>query len=97
MLPLGALIVGLFAVAVPVILLLSIWAGVTAWRLLFPEEPMPMDPVARRRRATDRGAFVPVRLRDILDDQRARQSVTPDGGLPDATHPLDADLWLRRN
>lgn len=93
---LGALIVGLFAVAVPAILLMAVWAGVTALRLLFPEEPLPLDPVARRRRKTERGEFVPVRLRDILDDQRARQSVAPDGHLPEGP-PSAGDLWLRRN
>lgn len=96
MLPLGALIAGFFAVAVPVILLISVWATVTAWRLLFPEEPTPMDPVARRRLATEQGDFVPVRLRDIVDDQRARQAVIAEGTMPDA-HPFEADLWLRRN
>lgn len=96
MLPIGALIAGFFAVAVPAILLLSVWAAVTAWRLLFPDEPAPMDPVSRRRRATAQGEFVPVRLRDIVEDQRARQSVATDGDLPDG-HPLAEDLWLRRN
>ena len=95
MLPLGALIVGFFAVAVPAILLMSIWAGVTAWRLLFPSEPTPADPVYHRRTA-QHGDFVPVRLRDILDDQRARQSVSSDGPLADV-HPLEETLWLRRN
>ncbi len=94
--PLGALIAGFFLVALPAILLMSIWASVTAWRLLFPNEPTPMDPVARRRQATERGAFVPVRLRDIVDDQRARQSVVAERDLPE-TPSLDSDLWLRRN
>ena len=100
MLPLGALIVGLFAVAVPAIILMSVWAGVTALRLLFPEEPLPFDPAARRRRAAQKGEFVPVRLRDILEDQQARQSVAARAArgehVPDA-HPLADDLWLRRN
>lgn len=98
--PLGALIVGLFAVAVPAIILMSVWAGVTALRLLFPEEPLPFDPSARRQRATQKGEFVPVRLRDILEDQQARQAVAAravrDETVPE-THPLADDLWLRRN
>ena len=104
--PLGALIVGLFAVAVPAIILMSVWAGVTALRLLFPEEPLPFDPASRRRRATLKGEFVPVRLRDILEDQQARQSVAArmarerdaagEHPLTDG-HPLADDLWLRRN
>ena len=95
MLPLGALIVGFFAVAVPAILLMSIWAGVTAWRLLFPDEPTPATPLGYQRTAQHED-FVPVRLRDIVEDQRARQSVPSDGSLPD-WNPLDGDLWLRRN
>ena len=100
MLPVGALIVGLFAVAVPAIILMSVWAGVTALRVLFPEEPLPFDPASRRQRAAERGEFVPVRLRDILEDQQARQAararVPRDGDAPDG-HPLAEDLWLRRN
>ncbi len=97
MLPVGALIVGLFAVAVPAIILMSVWAGVTALRLLFPEGPLPSEPDALRRRAATRGDSVPVRLRDILEDQQARQSVVARGDdLPDG-HPLADDLWLRRN
>ena len=95
MLPLGALIVGFFAVAVPAILLMSIWAGVTAWRLLFPDEPSPAER-AHHRRTAQHGDFVPVRLRDIVEDQRARQSVPSDGSVPE-WHPLEGDLWLRRN
>ena len=97
MLPVGALLVGLFAVAVPAVVLMSVWAGVTALRLLFPEEPLPSEPSARRRRAAEEGEFVPVRLRDILEDQQARQSVaTRSGDLPEI-HPFAEDLWLRRN
>lgn len=98
--PLGALIVGLFAVAVPAIILMSVWAGVTALRLLFPEEPLPSDPAARRRRAAGGGEFVPVRLRDILEDQQARHRVgarARPGGPVAEGHPLADDLWLRRN
>jgi hypothetical protein len=109
MLPLGAnVFVVFFVVAIPAILLMAVWAGVTAFRILFPDEPLPMDPVSRRRRLTARGESVPVRLRDILDDQRARQAVGTHPTVPDetaeadtprgpATHPLFADLWLRRN
>lgn len=96
MLPLSAFIAGFFVVAIPAMLLMSIWASVTAWQMLFPSEPTPRDPAARRRQATERGAFVPVRVRDIVDDQRARQSVMPGANLPDV-HPWADDLWLRRN
>ena len=53
--PLGAAVTAFFFVAVPAILLMSVWAGVTAFRILFPEESLPFDPASRRRRATDRG------------------------------------------
>lgn len=104
MLPLGAVVVAFFVVAVPAILLMSVWAGVTAFRILFPDDALPLDPVARRQRRTARGESVPVRLRDIMDDQRARQAVAPKPTVPDApetgsraSHPLFDDLWLRRN
>ena len=96
-LPVGALIVGLFAVAVPAIILMSVWAGVTALRLLFPEDALPTDPAARRRRAAADGEFVPVRLRDIIEDQQARRSVAVRAGEGPDGHPLFDDLWLRRN
>ncbi|MAQ93220.1 hypothetical protein B1759_07640 [Rubrivirga sp. SAORIC476] len=100
--------VAFFAVTIPTILLLAVWAGVTAFRILFPDEALPMDAVSRRRRLAARGESVPVRLRDIMDDQRARQAVGSFPVLPgDAseprpvdrpeTNPLFADLWLRRN
>ncbi|WP_420456495.1 hypothetical protein [Rubrivirga sp.] len=102
--PLGAIFVAFFAVAVPAILLMAVWAGVTAFRILFPDEPLPLDPVARRRRLAARGESVPVRLRDIMEDERARQAtsaaerVVPRGTPPSPrTHPLFDDLWLRRN
>ncbi len=105
MLPLGAIVVAIFAVAVPVILLLAVWAGVTAFRILFPDEPLPFAPAPQRR--VGHGEGVPVRLRDIVENERARQAVAatertepaPDGSRPakPRPHPLFEDLWLRRN
>ncbi len=102
--PLGALFVAFFVVAIPAILLMSVWAGVTAFRILFPDDPLPLDPAARRRRRTARGESVPVRLRDIIEDERARQSVAGaervvlrPGSPSPRTHPMFDDLWLRRN
>ncbi|WP_412068518.1 hypothetical protein [Rubrivirga sp. IMCC43871] len=103
MLPLGAAFVLFFWVAVPAILLMAVWAGVTAFRILYPDDVMPFDPVDRRRRASARGEARPVKLRDILEDERARQAkprqrVAP-GGPPQAPgrSALTEDLWLRRN
>lgn len=104
-LPLGALVTGFVLVAVPVLILVAVWAVVTMCRLLFPERPLPFEPVARRRRAALRGESVPVRLRDILEDQAQRQAAaaqaadrteSEEAAAP-ATHPLFDDLWLRRN
>lgn len=100
--------VAFFAVTIPTILLLAVWAGVTAFRILFPDEVLPTDAAARRRRLAARGESVPVRLRDIMDDQRARQAIGAFPVLPDQAsearpvdrpepNPLFADLWLRRN
>lgn len=100
LLPLGALVTGFFLVAIPTVLLMTVWTVVTIARILFPEKPLPFDASARRQRATLRGESVPVRLRDILEDQARQPARTPrvegDPALPE-THPLFDDLWLRRN
>ena len=88
----------LFAVTVPAVLLMTVWAGVAAFRLLFPEDALPFDPAARRQRARARGEAVPVRVRDILEDEAARHAVPArPGDAGPATNPLFDDLWLRRN
>lgn len=99
-LPLGAIVTGFVLVALPTALLMMVWTVVTVLRILFPERPLPFDAAARRQRATLRGESVPVRLRDILEDQARQRVPAPpaegDGGLPER-HPLADDLWLRRN
>ena len=102
-LPLGALITGFVLLAVPTIILMGVWTAVTVARILFPERPLPFDAPARRQRRTLRGEAVPVRLRDIMEDQALRQAhraeapvERPEGGPP-APHPLFDDLWVRRN
>ncbi len=103
MLPLGAAVLVFIWVAVPAILLMAVWAGVTAFRILYPDDALPFDPVDRRRRAAARGESRPVKLRDILDDERARharprQRVAPGGPPPSpGRSALTEDLWLRRN
>lgn len=90
-----------FLVAIPVIVLVAVWAAVTMVRILFPERPLPFEAAARRQRATLEGRAVSVRLRDILEDQAHRQAATASGtGQPEgseAPHPLVADLWAQRN
>ena len=102
-LPLGALITGFFLLAVPTIILMGVWTAVTVARILFPERPLPFDATVRRQRRTLRGEAVPVRLRDILEDQVLRQArraeapvERPSDEAP-APHPLFDDLWARRN
>jgi hypothetical protein len=100
-LPLAALVTGFFLVAIPTLVLMAVWTAVTVARILFPERPLPFDGSQRRRRRTLQGEAVPVRLRDILEDQALRQSqgapVERQPGEGPAVHPLFDDLWLRRN
>ena len=99
-LPLGALIAGFFVVVVPVVILMTVWACVTMVRILFPERPLPFEAAALRQRATTRGEAVPVRLRDIIEDQSLRHTEAAPAGDPEAVaprHPFADDLWLRRN
>ena len=104
LLPLGALVTGFFLVAIPTVLIMTVWTIVTVVRILFPERPLPFDGVSRRERAAARGESVPVRLRDILEDQERRRlaqpvrAPRPDGEPAEPEpHPLFDDLWLRRN
>lgn len=99
-LPTGALIAGFFLVALPIIILMAVWAGITMVRILFPEKPLPFEAAARRHRATMRGETRPVRLRDIIEDEaRRRAEPTAVGGAEAGPprHPFVDDLWLRRN
>lgn len=97
MLPIGALFVAFFAVAVPVILLMTVWAGVMAFKLLFPEDALPPRVPSAKEKAVMGGAFRPVRVRDIVEDQDARREVAArERGLTEV-NPLFEDLWLRRN
>ena len=67
------------AIAVPVLFFMLTWAAVTAYRLIFPEEPLPLqkDPVVVRQVATARGESVPVGAREIREDQRQYLSEHP--------------------
>lgn len=103
--PVGALFVAFFAVAVPAILLMAVWAAVTALRILFPERSLPYDSSARRH-PLGSGIGTPVRLHDILENEKARRARTAaarvEGDREAAArgpraHPLAEDLWMRRN
>ena len=67
------------AFAIPVLFFMLTWAFVTAYRLLFPEEPRPpqKDPVVVRKVAAAQGQYVPVGAREIREDQRQYLSEHP--------------------
>lgn len=90
--------------AVPSAVFVAVWAVVMAYRILFPERPLPFLPngSAQREAARARGEAVPVGFREIHDDLRrhARHVAVPRrsyaGEEPDA-EPWKEDLWRRRN
>ena len=102
-----AAVAGFALVVGPILLLATIWAVITTIRILFPEQPLPLDGPSRRERALRRGTSVPVHLRDILEDEarrRTRVKAAPtSAGVEEAATPvaprrsLTEDLWLRRN
>ena len=78
------------------------WTFVTACRILFPEEPLPLeqDPAVRRARVAAAGARLPVGTREIREDQRRRVQAryTFATGISDGLPPCwQEDLRLRRN
>ncbi len=94
------------AVAVPIFFFMAVWVIVTVYRVLVPEEPLPLekDRVVVRKVATAQGEYVPVGARDIREDQRHYYTEHPpvpyayvygeSEGFPEY---WDKDLWLRRN
>ena len=85
---------GFLLVVAPVIVLVGVWAVVTAVRILRPEAPL--RPVARRDAV--------VHVRQIVDEQRRQPApvvpprVAAVEGEPDArAEALAEALWARRN
>lgn len=91
----------------PLVFFLVTWGITTAYRVYFPDEPLPFeeDPVMERERMTQRGEGVRVGVREIRADQRRkrRKKATQPSynyawggsdGFPDA---WEEDLWRRRN
>ena len=103
--PVAAIATGFVLVAVPLVILMVIWTLVTMWRVVFPDDELPFDRGAGRERARRRGEAVPVRLADIMEEQRVRPvwPVMPrrarvEAEVADGTEgPLQQDLWRRRN
>lgn len=91
----------------PLIFFLVTWAIATAYRLYFPERPLPFeqDPVMKRRRATANGRSVAVGLREIRADERQRRREATRqhhyhyawGGSDGFPEEWEEDLWHRRN
>lgn len=99
--PVAAVETGLFLLASPIILTMMIWGLITAVRILYPEKPLPSLRPARSRR---HGEAAPVRLRQIVADQRKRAApvlpprVATVEGEPDARiEQITEALWARRN
>ena len=98
--PVAAIETGLFLFAAPLILMMAIWGFITAVRILYPEKPLPGVRRARLRR----GEAAPVRLRQIVEQQRRDPApvlpprVPTVGGEPDArVEAITEALWARRN
>lgn len=104
---LAAVFTAFAVVAFPALVIMAIWATVTALRILRPEQPLPLfvDPVLRRQEATASGTSVPVGFREIHDDLRvhARRLTLPYcyhaavGGTHHVPEPWLEDLYRRRN
>lgn len=90
--PLAAVETGLFLLAVPLLLLMGVWAVVTAFRILMPEQPLPLD-----RRARRRGGPSPVRAREIVAEQRRRPAPVFDAEASSESESIAESLWARRN
>lgn len=98
----------LFAILIaPLLFFLVTWVAATAYRIYFPERPLPFenDPVLVRRRAAATGAEVPVGFREIREDQlrlqRERMTAPSYFYAGSASEGLPSDwmddLWRRRN
>lgn len=106
----AAAIAALVMIAVPAIVVASIWTVVTVYRILYPERPLPFyaDAVRERQRRTAQGEAVPVGFREIHEEMplHARRVCSPYrlnrdralAGLPGCVpDPWVEDLHLRRN
>ncbi len=99
-----ASIISLFLlIAVPVIVLMTVWAVVTLGRVLFPERLRRRKTVAREQMVSGPEIVKRVTSKDIVEDIY-RQAAHPVEEEPhfveDARQefePLFSDLWLRRN
>jgi len=99
-----ASIISLFLlIAVPVIVLMTVWAVVTLGRVLFPERLRRRKTVAREQMVSRHEIVKRVTSKDIVEDihrQAAHFVEEEPHFVEDARQefePLFGDLWLRRN
>ncbi len=59
-------------IAAPLLFFMLTWTAITAYRILFPEQPLPFehDPIVVRKKKTAAGDLVPVGVREIREDQK---------------------------
>ena len=90
-------------IALPVIVLMTVWAAVTLGRVLFPKRLRRHRRIARLQMISDNEGIAQVRSRDIVEDlqrQAAHHVEEEPHFVEDARRefePLFGDLWLRRN
>ncbi len=99
----AAIISLLLLIAVPVIVLMTVWAVVTLARVLFPKRLRRRRKIARLHLVSKHEMITLVRSRDIVEDlqrQAAHHLEEEPHFVEDARQefePLFGDLWLRRN
>ena len=99
----AAIISLLLLIAVPVIVLMTVWAVVTLVRVLFPKRLRRRRRFARLHLVSNHEMITLVRSRDIVEDlqrQAAHHLEEQPHFVEDARQefePLFGDLWLRRN
>ena len=90
-------------IALPVILLMAIWAVISLARVLYPEGLKRRSEVEQADLIDLKKTAFPVRSRDIVDDLHRQTAHTLEEEphlVEDARQefePLFGDLWLRRN
>ena len=99
----AAIISLLLLIAVPVIVLMTVWVVVTMGRVLFPERLRTHKSVVREQMVPGPEMENRVRSKDIVEDlqrQAAHHLEEEPHFVEDARkefEPLFGDLWLRRN
>lgn len=93
-------------VAIPILFCMITWVAATAYRLYFPEKPVPLErelAFVSRAEPTSSELLVPIGVREIKEDERRRRlsestSYQFTNGMSNGV-PSDwlDDVWCRRN